>query len=176
MDDGALLLLPAVSLVGTTVICCIGMLLFPGNAPVATAAAAASLHPQHSQGATRPPITVISCPIRRLLFFHLSPQASFSPRRRPNPPSLLPPGSCASPGAEMEPDQVTVATATRQELRRRWGVKSSSTKWDTSSSRRTPPSQPAPPPFPLLLAASPSLPSSSTGLPLGAGDSRDGGG
>lgn len=33
LEDGALLPLPAVSLVGTTVICCIGMLLFPGNAP-----------------------------------------------------------------------------------------------------------------------------------------------
>lgn len=67
LEDGALLLLPAVSLVGTTVICCIGMLLFPGNAPAA--ATAASLLPQHSQGAPRPPIAAISCPIRRLLLF-----------------------------------------------------------------------------------------------------------
>lgn len=88
LEDGALLLLPAVSLVGTTVICCIGMLLFLGNALVA----AASLHPQHSEGASRPPITVISCPIRRpLRFFHLSPQA---PLLAPPPPySPLPPAA-----------------------------------------------------------------------------------
>lgn len=76
LEGGALLLLPAVSLVGTTVICCIGMLLFPGNALVA----AASLRPQHSQGAARPPITVISSPIRwLLLFFHLSAQLPPTP-------------------------------------------------------------------------------------------------
>lgn len=43
LERGALLPLLPVSLAGTTVICCIGMLLFPGNAPV--------LLPQHSQHA-----------------------------------------------------------------------------------------------------------------------------
>lgn len=55
LERGALLLLLAVSLAGTTVICCTGMLLFPGNAPV--------LLPQHSQHAapSRPLNRVPTC-------------------------------------------------------------------------------------------------------------------
>ena len=51
----ALLPLLAVSLAGTTVICCIGMLVFPGNAPL--------LLLQHSQHAapSRPTIRVLAC-------------------------------------------------------------------------------------------------------------------
>lgn len=48
LERRALLPLLAMSLDGTTVICCTGMLLFPGNAP--------ELLPQHSQSC--PPICV----------------------------------------------------------------------------------------------------------------------
>lgn len=70
LEQGALLPLLVVSLAGTTVICCIGMLLFPGNAPV--------LLPRHSQHAApcRPPIRV---PASHLLSH---PRAVFWEKRR----------------------------------------------------------------------------------------------
>lgn len=65
LELGALLPLLVVSLAGTTVICCIGMLLFPSNAPV--------LLPRHSQHAT-PSRPLIRVPASHLLSH---PQAVF---------------------------------------------------------------------------------------------------
>lgn len=77
LEQGALLPLLAVSLAGTTVICCTGMLLFLGNAPV--------LHPQISQhtGPSRPSSRVPTCD----LLSH--PRAVFRERRRCSGITLL---------------------------------------------------------------------------------------
>lgn len=172
LEDGALLLLPAVSLVGTTVICCIGMLLFPGNAPAAAATASLLTTPSAFPG--RSPSSdrrnLLSHPpaasgFSLSVYFHPTLKLPSHPWcRPPSPPHPLA-GGCAlsgdgtGSGHRGNGDQAAAPETL--------GCEVLADKWDTSSSRCAPPSRPPPPP--------PSAPPPPTGLQLGAGDCRDGG-